>query len=72
MTTLSATPPELLTRDQAAEYLGLRPQTLAVWAATGRYSLPFVKVGRLVRYRRDGLDRFLAERRATHTGEVAS
>lgn len=52
----------LLTRDQAAEYLGIAPQTLAVWATTGRYNLPFIKVGRCVRYRRHDLDRFLESR----------
>ncbi len=53
---------DLLTRQQAAEFLGLKPQTLAVWATTGRYSLPFVRVGRSVRYRRSQLEQFLARR----------
>ena len=51
----------LLTREQAAEYLGIAPQTLAVWATTKRYNLPFIKVGRCVRYRRSDLDRFLEQ-----------
>lgn len=42
---------ELLTRRQAAEYLGVTEGTLAVWACTGRYMLPVVKVGRLSKYR---------------------
>lgn len=62
--------PELLTRDKAAAYLGCRPQTLAVWAATGRYRLPFLKVGRLVRYRRADLDAFLERRTVESTGEA--
>ena len=53
---------ELLTREQAAEYLHLSPQTLATWASEGRYGLPFVKCGRLVRYRRTDLDEFLSAR----------
>lgn len=52
----------LLTRDQAADYLGIRPCTLASWACTRRYDLPFVKVGRSVRYRRSDLDAFLRQR----------
>ena len=60
--------PELLTRQEAAEYLGVKPQTLAVWAVTGRYDLPVVKVGRLVRYRRSDLDKWLESRTCTHTG----
>ncbi len=55
---------------QAAEVLGLKPSTLAVWRSTGRYNLPFVKVGRLVRYRVSDLAAFLARRTADHTGEV--
>ena len=68
MSTAIPSAPELLTRDQAAEYLGIRPQTLAVWATSGRYGLPFIRVGRRVRYRRADLDRFLEERTATQTG----
>lgn len=52
----------LLTRQQAAAYLGVRPQTLAVWASTGRYGLPVVKVGRCVRYRVADLERWLTAR----------
>lgn len=52
----------LLTREQAAEYLGIKPQTLAVWALTQRYNLPMVKVGRCVRYRRSDLEAFLERR----------
>ncbi len=53
---------ELLTREEAATYLGLRPQTLATWTCEGRYNLPFIKVGRSVRYRRSDLDAWLASR----------
>ncbi len=63
-------PPELLTRQEAAEYLGVKPQTLSVWAVTGRYELPYVKVGRLVKYRREDLDAFLESRRVTHGGQL--
>ena len=52
----------LLTRTEAAEYLGVKPQTLAAWHVTGRYGLPVVKVGRAARYRLADLDRWLASR----------
>jgi len=52
----------LLTRRQAAELLGLRPQTLAVWASAQRYDLPYIKVGRCVRYRMRDLQAFLKRR----------
>ncbi|MDD5036689.1 MAG: helix-turn-helix domain-containing protein [Methylococcaceae bacterium] len=61
MSTLK-TPIPFLDREQAAEYLGVRPQTLASWATTGRYNLPMIKVGRLCRYRKDDLDAWLAKR----------
>lgn len=65
-TTISPpSPPELLTREKAADYLSVKPQTLAVWATLGRYSLPVVHVGRLVRYRREDLDEFLRSRTTT-------
>lgn len=52
----------LLTRRQAADFLGLKPQTLACWAMDGLH-LPVVKVGaRSVRYRLSDLERFLTER----------
>jgi excisionase family DNA binding protein len=50
---------ELLTRKEAAAYLGLAEQTLAIWKSSSRYDLPVIKVGRLVKYRRSDLDAFL-------------
>lgn len=52
---------ELLTRRQAAAYLGVAEQTLAVWKCLGRYHLPCVKIGRIVRYRKSDLDTFVAK-----------
>ena len=60
---------EILDTNAAAKYLGFQPQTLAIWRTTGRYDLPYLKCGRLVRYRRADLDAWLASRRRTHTGE---
>ena len=56
---------DLLTRSQAAAYLNIKPQTLSVWLCTKRYPLPYVKVGRCVRYQRADLDAFIASRRRT-------
>ena len=53
---------DLLTRKQAADFLGIKPQTLAVWATTRRYGLAYVKVGSRVRYRLSDLERFLESR----------
>ena len=49
---------KLLTRKEAADFLGLRTQTLAVWGMTGKH-LPLVKVGRTVRYKLADLEKFI-------------
>lgn len=53
---------DLLTNEEAASYLGVAPNSLAVWRTTKRYSLPYIKVGRLVKYRQTDLDNFLKSR----------
>lgn len=53
---------DLIDRKQAVEYLGVTPSTLAIWACTKRYNLPFVKIGSLVKYRRSDLEAFIDER----------
>jgi excisionase family DNA binding protein len=55
-------PSALMTPAQAAAYMGVEVATLAVWRCTGRYALPYLKVGRLVRYRQSDLDAFLKVR----------
>lgn len=58
---------ELLTTDEAAKVLDVKPGTLEVWRAAGRYQLPYVKVGRNIRYRRRDLLAFLEKRTVTPT-----
>jgi excisionase family DNA binding protein len=53
---------ELLTEQQAAEFLGVSAGTLSVWRCTKRYPLPYVKCGRLVRYRRSDLEAWVDSR----------
>lgn len=53
---------DLLTRKETAYLLRLRPNTLAVWAVTGRFAkeLPIVRLGRnLIRYRRSDVEHFI-------------
>lgn len=69
---VSETAPELLTKllgnaglftnDQAADYIGVTPGTMEVWRSTKRYIIPYIKVGRLVKYRKTALDDYLASR----------
>ena len=55
------TTPELLTIEQAAEYLSIAPGTLYNWRHTGKVHLPpAVRLGSSVRYRRADLDEFIA------------
>lgn len=61
---------KLLTRVEAAEYLSVKPQTLALWHSTGRYALPVIKVGRGCRYRLSDLENFIASRTITHAGSA--
>lgn len=58
---------DLLNEKQAAELLDTAPGTLSVWRSTGRYNLPFIKIGRKVRYRRADLLAWL-EQRTRQTG----
>lgn len=52
----------LLSEQQAADMLGVKPTTLQVWRSTKRYGLAYIKVGRLVRYRHSTLKAFLDAR----------
>ncbi len=65
-----AVPHRLLTPQHAALLLGIAPDTLAVWRSTGRYDLPFVKVGRKVMYHREDIQSFIEQRTRTHTDWV--
>ncbi len=52
----------LLTKEQVSEILGISVGTLAVWRATKRYNLPYVKSGRLIRYREEDVQAFILSR----------
>lgn len=64
MATPTLIPPkdEIFSNTVAAEYIGVTPRTLEVWRCTKRYQIPFIKVGRLVKYRKSALDAFLESR----------
>ncbi len=55
--------PTAVNEGKAAIVLGVKPSTLANWRRTGRYNLPFIKSGRLVRYRVADLAAWIASRR---------
>ena len=62
--------PNLLTRRQVAALLGVKPNTLAVWACHKKYNLPYVKVGRSVRYHIEDLENWLAERKVNQQNDA--
>ncbi|MES9922488.1 MAG: helix-turn-helix domain-containing protein [Candidatus Thiodiazotropha endolucinida] len=57
----------LLPPEEAAQILDISPGTLQVWRSTGRYNLPFVKVGGRVKYRSDEIQAFIERRTMDHT-----
>lgn len=58
---------KLLSREEAADFLGVSKGTLEVWHSTGRYPLPVVKVGRLAKYRQSDLEAFVEARTVSPT-----
>ena len=52
-------PERLLTRRATANLLGLKPQTLAVWACKRDNQLPFRKVGSRAMYRLGDIINFI-------------
>lgn len=59
-----------LTAKEAAAFLGVSPQSLNVWRCTKRYPLPYIKIGRMIRYRYSDLVAFL-EQHATGDAQAA-
>lgn len=57
---------DLVDEVTAAEIIDVVPGTLSVWRSTGRYSIPFIKVGRKVRYSRTALNAWLESRTRTN------
>ncbi|MCG7373259.1 helix-turn-helix domain-containing protein [Pseudomonas luteola] len=65
---ISSSNASLWTPKQAACELGVSVRTLATWRSTGRHTLPYAKVGRLVRYREQDVRAWLFSR--LHNGTV--
>lgn len=57
----------LLTPDSAAKLLGIPKQTLAAWRCNKRVNLPYIKVGRHIRYRLADLLAFIESNRCEVT-----
>ncbi|MHB9044171.1 helix-turn-helix domain-containing protein [Acidithiobacillus sp.] len=60
--------PTQINEGQTSIVLDVKPATLCNWRCTGRYNLPFIKTGRLVRYRVADLAAWIAKRRTGAEG----
>ena len=61
---------DLWTPARAARELGISVRTLASWRSSGRHNLPYVKVGRLVRYRERDVGTWLESHLTGNSGET--
>jgi len=52
-------PDEIWLPKQTAEAIGVAEATLATWRSTQRYPLKYLKVGKLIRYRKSDVLAFL-------------
>ena len=57
--TNNKTPPPLLTPQEAAHFLNVCVSTLANWRALKTHPLPYINMGRRIRYRIKDLDNFI-------------
>ena len=62
MPTTATTSDRLINPAEAADILGTTPGTLSVWRCQSRYSLPYVKVGKSVRYKLSDVWAFINSR----------
>ena len=53
---------QLMTCEETAEMLQIKPGTLEVWRCRRTYPLPWIKVGRIVRYRKSDVLDFIEKR----------
>lgn len=51
----------LISAEQAADYLDVSTRTLANWRCRGFPNVPFSKIGRCIRYRISDLDAYIAK-----------
>lgn len=52
----------LLNPIEAAELMGVKPQSLAVWRMNKSSALAFIRVGRCIRYRTSAIEAYLLSR----------
>ena len=60
----------LLTTKEAANFLRIPARTLENWRCNQRYDLPYVKLGRIIRYRMVDLENWVQGRLVTNSFEI--
>ena len=60
--TCNVMPSGVMTPRDAAVYIGVKINTLAVWRMTNKYGLRYLKLGKAIRYRKEDLDEWLASK----------
>lgn len=62
-------PPVNLSPAEAAQVLGAKEGTLEVWRCTGTRNIPYIKIGRIVRYPVKGLAEYMSANMSGQAGE---
>jgi len=57
----------MATPKQVSESINVTEGTLQVWRSTGRYELPYIKIGGKVMYRVEDVNKFIESRQLSHT-----
>ena len=61
----------LLDTKQASDFLGVNDKSLANSRYTGTgIQIPYIKMGKIVRYRQSDIEAYIEKNTFTHTGEV--
>jgi predicted DNA-binding transcriptional regulator AlpA len=61
---------ELLNTEQASKVLGMKSKSLANSRYTGTgVQIPFIKLGKIIRYRQSDLEAYIENNTFNHTGE---
>ena len=58
----------LLSPNEVAQVLGVKPKTLAEWRVNGVVGLQFCKIGARVRYRSEDVETYIDNNMHSHTG----
>jgi hypothetical protein len=61
---------KMLNRKEAAEFLGYKENTLAIWACTQRQTIPMYKVGKRIKYKLADLQEFQEANPVSHVTKV--